>query len=539
MLRKILWISSFLLVFVLYKILINYLAFSSIGAISLTAVTNKPGRLSVYYQKGLMNLEYKEKYRLDSVEFEAGKKETAIIYFRNRVVNKIRLDLIQGPNVMWIERIKIVSFFGSPIVFTPEEIITNFSPNDVQMTNEGEAVKLTVAEGDPYLELIKPIKFSQKFIGNVVPFFLALITILVLKNVTFASIYAFEDVLNKKPSTTENIAALDGLRGFAAILVLADHSGLPYSNGLGAIGVWIFFSLSGLLLAIPFVHEPSKIISWVYVQQYFLRRIRRILPMYYFILLVTFLFRGHYDNFFRHLCFLQGDGIFWSIPQEMYFYMVLPLVLFLNHLLFKERIGIIILMTLVLALVFNHSSILDNIWFYGNGKKMYPLTGFFLTGVCMSYFYYSNYFKFFKKYGKLIANTIGLVIFIIILSSSDGLLEHVFHKGLNYTWSHSNFYSYLSSLFLVCILLDKDSCIARIMSSHLLRAVGIVGFSFYLIHPSVLDLVNGICGHYLNVSPNKVLVFMLALIVTYLFSALTYSLIERPFLFKKIQQKDF
>jgi len=537
-LKKFLWISSFLFIFIIYKILINYFALSSIGAVSITARTTTPGTFSVYYQKGVINKKYRENKRIDSVEFKAGERETAVIYFNNRLVNKVRFDLIQGPNVIWIYQIKIDSFFGSPIVFTPEEIITAFAPNnDVQMTNTGKAVELTVSKGDPYIELIKPIRFSQNFIGNIVPFCLALITVLLIKNVTFLNIYAFKDVINKKPSKTNNIVALDGLRGFAAILVLADHSRLACFQGVGAIGVWIFFCLSGFLLAIPFVHEPSKIMSWAYVQQYFLRRIRRIVPMYYFLLIITFLFTGHYDSFFRHIFFLQGNGHLWSVPQEMYFYMVLPLVLLLNFLLFRKWAATTILATLVLTLIFNHSHLLNNIWYYGNFKKLYPLIGYFLSGVCISYFYYSKYFDIFKKHGKLIANTLGLIIFAIILGSSNLVLEHIFHKGVNYTWVYPNYFSYLASLLLVCILLDKSSYIARIMSSYLLRAVGVVGFSFYLIHPNVLDLVNGISKNYFNVLPNKLLLFVIAAILTYFFSALTYSLIERPFLFKDIQKK--
>ena len=96
-----------------------------------------------------------------------------------------------------------------------------------------------------------------------------------------------------------NIVALDGVRAIAALLVVSLHlneiAGVPWNlnqNPLattfavfGRTGVVLFFVLSGFLLFLPyarallFQEEP-----WPSIRTFYLRRIFRIWPGYYFTL---------------------------------------------------------------------------------------------------------------------------------------------------------------------------------------------------------------------------------------------------------------
>jgi peptidoglycan/LPS O-acetylase OafA/YrhL len=129
------------------------------------------------------------------------------------------------------------------------------------------------------------------------------------------------------------LAALDGLRGFALLLVLLDHSSDEQIRIFGALfnragkyGVFLFFVLSAFLLTHLLLSRPAsdwrKAGTWF---NYAVRRFLRIIPIYYLAILILawkkqFTWHRAWDNF------LLRDGYrqFWTIPVEMKFYLLLP-----------------------------------------------------------------------------------------------------------------------------------------------------------------------------------------------------------------------
>ena len=82
---------------------------------------------------------------------------------------------------------------------------------------------------------------------------------------------------------SERISTLDGWRGVAILLVLAQHSAQysrfvhqPWAN-LGTFGVYIFFVLSGYIITMRLVEEREKSSS-ISLSHFYLRRAFRILP---------------------------------------------------------------------------------------------------------------------------------------------------------------------------------------------------------------------------------------------------------------------
>lgn len=156
------------------------------------------------------------------------------------------------------------------------------------------------------------------------------------------------------------IAALDGVRAIACLIVVAFHLSLITTRDVplwtasqfnplfsavafaGDTGVNLFFVLSGFLLFMPFAgailgRKPQP--SW---KRFYLRRIFRILPAYYVsLLLMILLFRPDYLSI-QHwqglLSFLflfidssadaykQINGPFWTLAVEWQFYLVLPFI---------------------------------------------------------------------------------------------------------------------------------------------------------------------------------------------------------------------
>jgi peptidoglycan/LPS O-acetylase OafA/YrhL len=111
---------------------------------------------------------------------------------------------------------------------------------------------------------------------------------------------------------------LNGLRFIAALLVILDHTelfksylGIPilwansYSAYLGAFGVTIFFVLSGFLITYLLLEEQK--IASIQIKHFYLRRMLRIWPLYYLIVLLGFFIIPHLD-FFQVLKYSSDMG---------------------------------------------------------------------------------------------------------------------------------------------------------------------------------------------------------------------------------------
>jgi peptidoglycan/LPS O-acetylase OafA/YrhL len=156
-----------------------------------------------------------------------------------------------------------------------------------------------------------------------------------------------------------HITALDGVRGLAILLVLLFHllrsNDAPTSSAIinlilklrdtGWIGVDLFFALSGFLITgILF----DSLGAQHYFRNFYVRRVLRIFPLYYGVLLILFLiFRPTWHSgrqLYVLLFYLQNTpvwwhgsqstpikdltGHLWSLAAEEQFYFVWPFIVF-------------------------------------------------------------------------------------------------------------------------------------------------------------------------------------------------------------------
>ena len=129
------------------------------------------------------------------------------------------------------------------------------------------------------------------------------------------------------------IPQLDGLRAFAALLVVFSHTGnvgLPmiFPALAGIFGVLLFFMLSGFLMGYLYLHKPADTPA---VAHYVAARIARIAPIY--LLAVTlayaasiylgerFVYYIGLKDYLRLIAFAGSNHVFWSIPPEIQFYL--------------------------------------------------------------------------------------------------------------------------------------------------------------------------------------------------------------------------
>jgi peptidoglycan/LPS O-acetylase OafA/YrhL len=156
--------------------------------------------------------------------------------------------------------------------------------------------------------------------------------------------------------------ALDGLRAVAALLVIADHCGVPGFSG-GYFGVDLFFVLSGFLITRLLVEE-FEAHGRIDLPVFYLRRLLRLSPPLLFMLAFYLAlapsawpqlgFWGHardaafaafylsdYTQAFLHQPLLLLHT--WSLAVEEQFYLIWPLiVLMLTRLAWRWRIAVLI-----------------------------------------------------------------------------------------------------------------------------------------------------------------------------------------------------
>lgn len=152
--------------------------------------------------------------------------------------------------------------------------------------------------------------------------------------------------------------AIEGLRGFAALLVVATHfahllTERPGAWGFASTGVDLFFVLSGYVFAPYLLGKPLPL------RPHLVRRAFRLLPLYLAALLLYVGLHQPADeawrHFWVHVLMLHTLGstevaffynpAFWSLPPEVEFYLLLPLLAWL-----ARRTGVLALALAAAAL---------------------------------------------------------------------------------------------------------------------------------------------------------------------------------------------
>jgi peptidoglycan/LPS O-acetylase OafA/YrhL len=295
---------------------------------------------------------------------------------------------------------------------------------------------------------------------------------------------------------------IDGLRAIAVGVVILYHAqitifGHQFFKG-GFIGVDIFFVISGYLITSIILKEliTTGYFSFKYFYE---RRIRRILPVLLFVMLVSLPFAWMYltpsrfvdfsrsilyslgfsSNFYFHYSGQQygGEGASlkpflhtWSLSAEEQYYILFPIVLLVTFKYFRKYLIHILLFGFIVSL-----GLAD--W----GSRNHPSFNFYvlltrvwelLAGSILAYFEITKGHRSKEQKLNLILPTIGfLLIGHSILSFNDKMF-------------HPSFYT-LSPIIGVCLIIwfsDKNELITKILSTKLFVGIGLISYSLYLWH---------------------------------------------------------
>ena len=128
------------------------------------------------------------------------------------------------------------------------------------------------------------------------------------------------------------LPGLNGIRAIAAIAVIISHIGLNlklYSlqnfggYSLASFGVTMFFSLSGFLITYLLLIEKQKT-KTIAIKNFYIRRILRIWPLYYFYLFLVLIIIGFAVNQYAWMYFFLLPNIPFAINAASIFPATLP-----------------------------------------------------------------------------------------------------------------------------------------------------------------------------------------------------------------------
>jgi peptidoglycan/LPS O-acetylase OafA/YrhL len=321
---------------------------------------------------------------------------------------------------------------------------------------------------------------------------------------------------------------LDGVRAIAVLLVIYQHVVRPDTLNVGFVGVWIFFALSGFLLVQPFqdaaTYQPSGLAN------YAMRRLLRILPMYYFTVIGVSWGLGlphPVDGQWlaKHLTFAWSSGVLWTVKQELLFYVALPFLMWAARPLSSSGMGRTACF-LGLAILYSHAAPMAVFSVSAWEPSIYIALYFnvFLFGMAAGCFIHTRAAKRIMRARAhwLIGNgLVGALLFfwyrILLGFSPSGLY-------LDATWIASFCAGAVLFGLLVSLVIFRHNLLGLLLRFPPLRALGIIGYSMYLLHYPLIAYLEPLG------LTHGTRAFIGVVCITALLASITYAAIERPFM---------
>lgn len=351
---------------------------------------------------------------------------------------------------------------------------------------------------------------------------------------------------------------INGLRFIAALLVIIHHTeqikdilGLsnywstPIIRSIGGLGVLLFFVLSGFLITFLLLDEESTT-GTISIKKFYIRRILRIWPLYYLILILGFFV-------YPHIPFLQmgdlGDNIFvefktkfllflfilpnlalsryspipyisqsWSIGVEEQFYLVWPLLM--KNIKKKLVLFIFIILVYFLISVFLNFNTLT----LGLPKGFWITLKSFWSTFSINSMAIGAFFAFisFKKYDFILkilyAKFTQIVTYCILIA--------MIIFGFIVPFVIRDVYAVLFGIVILNLATNNGSILN--MENDILNYLGKISYGLYMFHPIVIVLV--IKSFVLFGMTSNAIYYPFIVLFTIVASGFSYFLIESRFL---------
>lgn len=371
------------------------------------------------------------------------------------------------------------------------------------------------------------------------------------------------------PPGNPRFPLFDGLRAIAATLIVLHHAvfASDYSN-TGALGRWtfnfavgvpIFFAISGFLLYRPFVAGQMGGSGVPHTGRFYRRRILRIVPAYWVALTILSIFPLSQDMFLhwpKYYFFLQsytpsnyGISAAWSLGIEVGFYLALPAYVWLiGRTIARRSPGQRVkLELLVLAALSVFSAILYSRTASGHeilvSLSLFHYLYWFAVGMALALA--SVWFDQSATEGSRVSGAlraigrhpglcwlVGLLLFVLL-----GALVGSPHSGIAEGLTPAMVRWLIGPLVAVAIVLpavfssSEKGLPRRLLGWPALGWLGLVSYGLFLWHNPIITLIAR--EGWVQSGSQVARAFMyigLALAITIPIAAISYYLVERPFL---------
>lgn len=318
---------------------------------------------------------------------------------------------------------------------------------------------------------------------------------------------------------------------------------------LGSLGVVFFFVLSGFLITYLLLREKSSS-GTVAVGKFYLRRILRIWPLYFFIIVLGFfvmpqlgftdipflkphLTNHFYSSFLLYIIMLPNlafamfgaaphIGQTWSIGVEEQFYLLWPLIVKHSKSIFRSLILVIGI------LVFLKAMVLLAWKFYPESEFLKVIKPFLaMTKMeSMAIGGLGAYFLFDKEKIKILYSNVLLVVSLILIVVLIYFTPDIIQDAI---------YLVNSVLFLLIIVnvSCNPNCFLK-LENKLFRVLGNISYGIYMYHMIVIAITIGTLKSFGFLVDNSVtsqlVVYSITIVGTVLVAWLSYTYLESWFL---------
>lgn len=342
------------------------------------------------------------------------------------------------------------------------------------------------------------------------------------------------------------IPQLDNLRGIAVLLVIISHwfAKEHFINRFspnGAIGVTIFFVLSGFLITGILLNSKQEIEDGQPVSKalnsFYLKRALRIFPVYYLLITILIIVKDNYllegltwhlsytSNFYFYFykAFSGGVTVFWSLSVEEQFYLFWPAIIFLTP---YKKIPVVLGVGILVAILFRYCIVTETSF---TGRLLMP--GSFDSFCIGGSVAYAHFFKQGILYKLLTKYNTEILILSFILFCSSFLID--IQESPNSSFYNAFYFLLISVSFGIWI--DrvargvKSGVFKYVLDSKILRFIGKISYGMYLFHMFIPDFYGINFPTFLK-SYLVYIIFALKMAILIVAATASWYLFEKPIL---------
>jgi len=356
----------------------------------------------------------------------------------------------------------------------------------------------------------------------------------------------------------DSIKYLDGLRGYAVLLVIVSHGlfifdmrGIPIPSGI--FGVNMFFVLTGFLITLSLFKEIEKK-GEIDLKNFYINRALRILPTLLISLLIfiPIIAANGYDRIFLEISnslffisnWTQTFRIYephyfphtWYLATVVQFYLFWPFLFMIRRRVFFSNKSFYLIFLIPYLLYPLINSIFKKI-----GLDIYPffllrIPEFYIGGLAGGIFFHRD--TLLKdsiltnlSFVSLIKKVCVVIMFLMIWSIRGTDPPSLIYGGLC-------IFVILSTVLIFCLSISEDKFSNILFENRPMKQLGVISYGVYLYHLPLYFLVFEfseqkifpLIENQFELVVAKLVIFSAATFVAILISLLSYEYFEKPFL---------